>query len=333
MPDHYETPRDWRGLAMAAVWIAAAVVTLAGRTLARILTARRPAWQPLALAFAVGAGVMAVRGQHVSDGDTFGPSRVEAASEPCNSEATPHDCMDADARYTSADVMATAAAVVALNAPSGAAQDDPMVALVPDAAGPGGPVLPEVNAPDDGSPPSWLSRELSPYWGAIAAAAHERGIDSHWLGIVAMVENPQALVDTVTFDGGHGLAQIQRGTAAIIQAESGLPCVEGWMDPTTSYRCGAWYFRGAIDDGADLVRPGDDEPALLMGVAGYNSGHGSAIVQRLRGALEAGAADPCAWIGNEYTSRYCYSARDMWAQTLATRGVAPGAPDHLEVSR
>lgn len=308
--DHYEPTRR-----ETIVWVAAAVVTVTGRWLARQLTARRPVWAVLTAALIVGACAWAWR-----SGATVGPSRVEAASEPGKSGAEAQDSTVDAPRYSAADVMATAAAVVALNAPSGAAQDDGMRALVPEAAGPGGPVLPEADAPDDGSPPAWLSRELSPYWGVIAAAAHERGIDSHWLGILAMVENPQAVTDIVTFDGGHGLAQIQRGTAAVIQAESGLPCVNGWADPATSYRCGAFYFRQAIDDGADLVRPGDDEPALLMGVAGYNSGRDSAIVKRMRQALASGAADPCAWIGNEFTRRYCYSARDMWAQTRAARG-------------
>ena len=84
--------------------------------------------------------------------------------------------------------------------------------------------------------------------------------------------------------------------------------------------------------------PGDAEPALLMGVAGYNSGHGSAIVGALRRALASGAGDPCAAIGNQYTRRYCYTARDMWAGSMAERGTAPGEPGsgpalpHLEAN-
>lgn len=317
-PEHYEpTPRAAR--AIAAAWIAAGLCVLAAR---RIHTHRRRVATALAFAATAFAGWHA-RG--------VGPVTVGAVSVAASAGELTGDAGElaptADPLAALQDGYATPPADVRPVAPA-----EPGGAVLPTTDGMFGPL-------DSGAPPSWLSRELAPYWGSIAAAAHEVGIDSHWLGIVAMVENPQAQTAIVTFDGGHGLAQIQRETAMMIEAESGLPCVNGWADPATSYRCGAHYFRGAVRDGADLARPGDAEPALLMGVAGYNSGHGSAIVGTLRRALASGAGDPCAAIGNQYTRRYCYTARDMWAGSMAERGTAPGEPGsgpalpHLEAMR
>ena len=309
MPEHYEPPTDRRGLAMAAVWIAAAVVTLAGRTLARILTTRRPAWQPLAVAFVALAAVSLWRS---GDAVTVGAEHVQAASELSgDSEQLP-----ADARYTAADVMATAAAVVALNAPSGAAQDDPMVPLVPtlpEYAAPGGP--------DDGTPPTWLPDGLAPWWLDIVAAAHENGLDSHAWGAIVAIECPWGDPQCGSQAGAKGLAQIIDGTAATIQAQSGIPCQAQAFDGPTSLRCGAFHFAELLRQNADIWRADDQLPALLAAAVSYNAGPGAQPRQAVRAAARAGG-DLCAGVAFAETASYCQRYRDSWNATLEQRATS-----------
>lgn len=308
MPDHYEPPPGRRGLAMAAVWIGAACLTLAGRTLARQLAARRPTWAVLTAALIVGACAWAWRGQHVSNAYTFGPSRVEAASEPFgNAEQLP-----ADARYSAADVMATAAAVVALNAQPSAVHDDPMVPLVPmlEHAAPGGP--------DDGTPPTWLPDGLAPWWLDIVAAAHENGLDSHAWGAIVAIECPWGDPNCGSQAGAKGLAQIMDGTAVTIQAQSGLPCTSQPFDASTSLRCGAFHFAELVRQNADLWTPGDDLPALLAAAVSYNAGPGAQPRQAVRAAAQSGG-DLCAGVAFPETESYCRRYRDSWNATLAER--------------
>lgn len=299
-------PADATTRREAAVWIAAAVATIAARFVARQLTARRPVWAVLAVALAIAAGAWTWRaGQLVSNPYTFGATHVNAASEPGKSGPALQDIavnpllQDGYADPTAGE-------------DDRAVVDDPMRPLVPESAyeQPAGPGI---------APPGWMSPGIGAYWDAIVSAAVEQGIDPHVLALVAEQENPNGDAGIVTFDGGHGLMQIQAATASMIEAQSGLPCVDGWGDPLTSFRCGAFYLRQGLDDGADLARPGDPEPMILVGVAGYNSGHRSVIVGQLRAALVAGAADPCGWIGNQFTRQYCYRTRDRWAQSVAER--------------
>lgn len=334
-----EAPNDYRQSTRkeAIVWIAAACLTVTGRWLARQLAARRPTWAVLACASVVVAGLLAWRGQLVSNAYTFGLSRVEAASERSGDSGS----LPADARYTSADVMATAAAVVALNAPPASAQDDPMAPLVPDApmseyAAPGGP--------DDGTPPSWLPDGLAAWWPDIVAAAHEHGLDSHAWGAIVAQECPTGDAACQSYAGASGLSQLMPATAADIEAQTGIDT----STPTGNLRGGAWYFAQRVRDNADLWTAGNDAPTLLAAAAAYNGG--ALPSQDVRQAAKAGAADLCAGVRYAETRVYCYAYADRWAQTLAERGaaaapavgvatpypfvprVAPGAPDHLAAS-
>ena len=296
-----------------AAWVAWAIVSVpvawALRRGRAYLTTPRPTWHTLAhVAFALFCGVWAYRGLARPWAVTVGATRAEASSVPFARGPLPLGTEDVER----ARDMATAA-------------HDAATATARAAYGPGGMVMPvdPAGALDDGSPPSWLSAALSPYWGDIAGAAHERGMDSHWLALVIQQENPQAKTGFVSFDGGHGIGQIQRETAALIESQSGLPCTTQWADATVSIRCAAFYFRTALDNGASLATASNPEPMILMGVAGYNSGHSrgvdSAITRQLRRALESGADDPCAAIGNRYTAQYCRNTRERWSQTLRDR--------------
>lgn len=319
MPDHYEPPTDRRGLAMAAVWISAAVVTLAGRTLAgraRWLYRHNRAWWTgtgtrwKTVAF-VASWLIAgwwlggrVSPQLVSAPYTLGAEHVEAASERFGTA----EQLPADARYTRADVMATAAAVVALNAPSGAAQDDPMVPLVPmlEYAAPGGP--------DDGTPPAWLPDGLAPWWLDIVAAAHENGLDSHAFGAIVAQENPWGNPAAASPAGASGLAQLMGATARDIEAQTGIDT----STPDGNLRGGAWYYAQRVRDYADLWTPGNDEATLLAAAAAYNGG--ALPAEDVRTAAKAGAADVCAGVRYAETRVYCQAFRDRWRQTLAARG-------------
>lgn len=331
MSDHYEPPTDRRGLAMAAVWIAAAVVTLAGRTLARVLTTRRPAWQPLAVAFVVLGGVAAWRS---GDAVTVGPTLVRAASEPSGA-AGALDAVPTAQPFGNAEGLATPTADPRLQPgyvdPSAQAETAPQV-------------------PDLGPPP-YLTDGLQPHWPEIDAAAREHGLDPWAWAAVIVVECPLG-VDSVPVPScqynnasrAGGLAQITDETAVDIAFRSGYSCSEEKFDPVTSLRCGAYHFRDLLRAAGSYWRADDELPALQLAAIAYNAGAGSSAYSGARGAAGSGG-DVCGGIPlgfDPQTLRYCRDIARMWGQAVDQRvaapppgivpRVAPGAPSHLEVS-
>lgn len=304
MIDDTPIPADPTTRREAVVWIAAAVAMIAARFAVRQLTARRPVWAVLAIALAVAAGAWAWRADTV----TVGAEHVNAASADNQkaSGAAPH----ADPLLQDGYADPTA------GEDDRAANDDPMAPLVPDApasdyTAPGGP--------DDGTPPTWLPDGLAPWWGDIVAAAHENGLDSHaWAAIVA-IECPWGDPACGSQAGAKGLAQIIDGTAATIEAASGLPCTSQPYDGPTSLRCGAHYFAGLLRDNADLWTPGDELPALLAAAVSYNAGPGAQPRRAVRDAARVGG-DLCAGVAFSETQSYCVRYRDSWQETIAERG-------------
>lgn len=280
-------------------WVAVACLTLTGRYIARQLAARRPVWAVLAFAFAVGAGALAWRGQdgRVGNPYTFGPSRVEAASEAATPTANP---------------LLQRGYVTPMPGGATAIHDDPMVPLLPmmDAAAPGGP--------DDGTPPTWLPAGLAPWWLAIVAAAHEHGLDSHAWGAIVAIECPWGDANCGSQAGAKGLAQIMDGTAVTIQAQSGLPCSDRPFDGATSLRCGAFHFADLLRQNADLWRAGDELPALLAAAVSYNAGPGAQPRRAVRDAATTGG-DLCAGVAFAETASYCRRYREMWQASTAER--------------
>lgn len=302
MPEHYEPTRR-EHLVMAAYGLGNAIAGACGKIHARRVVVGR-VLAALACAF---AGWHA-RGQLVSGAYTLGADHVQAASEPFGT-AEPLS----DARYTAADVMATAAAVVALNAQPSAVHDDPLAPLVPtlpEYAAPGGP--------DDGTPPTWLPDGLAPWWLDIVAAAHENGLDSHAWGAIVAIECPWGDPQCGSQAGAKGLAQIIDGTAATIQAQSGIPCQAQAFDGPTSLRCGAFHFAELLRQNADIWRADDQLPALLAAAVSYNAGAAAPPRRAVRDAAKSGG-DLCAGIPYAETASYCRRYRDSWNATLAQR--------------
>lgn len=307
-------------------WVLAAVATIAGRTIVRAASAvgrAARAWLEVpeprgkTMAFFTVGLFIAFATRVPARTVTVGAEHVNAASEP-------------DARRID-PALQSGYADPAAGEDDRAANVDPMVPLVPDApmqdyAAPGGP--------DDGTPPTWLPDGLAPWWLDIVAAAHENGLDSHaWAAIVAQ-ENPWGNPAATSQAGAVGLAQLMPLTAADIAGQTGIDVTT----PTGNLRGGAWYFAERVRDNGDLWTAGNDAPTLLAAAAAYNGGGPPS--QDVRAAAMAGASDLCAGVRYAETRTYCYAYADRWAQTQAERAasapyvrpVAPGGPDHLEVT-
>lgn len=322
MPEHYEPPTRRE----TVVRIAAGLVTIVGRRIARAMlwlarcnwrwwTGTGTRWKTVAFVASwliAGWWLGSWASPFQRAAVTVGPSHVQAASEPFGA-AEP---LPADARYSAADVMATAAAVVALNAQPSAVHDDPLAPLVPtlpEYAAPGGP--------DDGTPPTWLPDGLAPWWLDIVAAAHENGLDSHAWGAIVAIECPWGDPQCGSQAGAKGLAQIIDGTAATIQAQSGIPCQAQAFDGPTSLRCGAFHFAELLRQNADIWRADDQLPALLAAAVSYNAGPGAQPRRAVRGAAQAGG-DLCAGVAFAETASYCQRYRDSWNATLEQRATS-----------
>lgn len=311
-------PADATTRREAAVWIAAAVATLAIRSVARFArwmwrtnaewwTGTGVRWRTVAfLVFFLVLGAWLGRAaRQAVDLLTVGAEHVNAASADNQkaSGAAPHADPALQSGY----------ADPAAGEDDRAAVDDPMVPLVPDApmqeyAAPGGP--------DDGTPPTWLPEGLAPWWLDIVAAAHENGLDSHaWAAIVAQ-ENPWGQPWRTSPAGARGLAQLMPLTAADIAGQTGIDVTT----PTGNLRGGAWYFAARVRDNGDLWTAGDDLPTLLAAAAAYNGGGPPS--QDVRAAAMAGASDLCAGVRYAETKRYCYAYADRWEQTQAERAGA-----------
>lgn len=298
-PIGYEpSPRAAR--AIAAVWIAAAVLALACR---RIHAHRRGIGAAFALAAASFAGWHA-RGVGPV---TVGATRVDSASLPAGALPLGDPRLQPDYVDPLDETPAP----------------PPMLQY----AAPGGP--------DDGTAPSWLPAGLAPWWLDIVAAAHEHGLDSHAWGAIVAQECPWGDPSCGSHAGAQGLAQVMPATAADIEAQTGLPCRAQATDGPTSLRCGAWYFAQRVRDNGDLWQtPADDEAVLLAAAAAYNGGGPPS--QDVRAAVQAGAGDVCASVRFAETRTYCYAFRERWRATLAERGAAPdggAALPHLEALR
>lgn len=309
--------------ALGRVATDAARMTARGVRLAhRWLATPRPTWQPLALATLAAAAALWLHGGRPTTQEYLqvGPTHVQAAG---NDPAIPYSSAPPELQPGYVDPRAPE-----LEAPP--------------------PALPE---PPLGShePPSFLTPGLHPHWPDILASALEHGVDPWVWGAVIVVECPLGVESrpfascqyTNGSDAG-GLAQVTGGTAEMIAAASGYPCVTQRLDPVTSLRCGAYHFRDLLRAAGSYWSPDNEEPAILLASIAYNAGPGSTAYTGAR-ALAAGGGDVCAGIPAGFdaqTHRYCREMRGMWVTTLSERGpaspyirpVAPGGPDHLEAN-
>lgn len=312
MPEHYDpelTPR-WRRLTGLAAWIAVAVGALVLDAARRYLSADAPRWRTLAHVVAV---AVVVGGAYRAAGAmvgrwTVGPSHaaaagVEAPAESGRLQLAP-PTIEGDDAATADGYGATPTADPRLQPTPGGGL--PML----EHAAPGGP--------DSGERPTWLPDGLAAWWPDIVAAAHEHGLDSHAWGAIVAIECPWGDPNCGSPAGARGLAQIMAGTAADIEAKSGLPCTTQPFDGPTSLRCGASHFAELVRMNADLWTPGDDMATLLAAAASYNSGAGAQPRQAVRRAAQSGG-DLCAGVAFAETLNYCVRYREMWQATVAER--------------
>lgn len=325
----------------AVVWVLAAVATIAGRTIVRAASAvgrAARAWLEVpeprgkTMAFFTVGLFIAFATRVPARTVTVGPEHVNAASEaPAAPRVDP--------------LLQDGYADPAAGEDDRAAVDDPMAPLVPgDAQGyaaPGGP-------PDLGPPP-FLTSGLAPHWPEIDRSAREHSLDPWAWAAVIVVECPLG-VDSypapscmyANASDAAGLAQVTSDTGAMIAAQSGYRCVADRFDPLTSLRCGAFHFADLLRATGAIWSPDNELPALQLAAIGYNAGPGSVAYSGARAAAASGG-DACAGIPagfDSQTHRYCRDMRDMWQQAVMARGaavpyiepVAPGGPDHLEVT-
>lgn len=282
----------------AALWAAAGATVLTGRALARALRVRVAVWEVAALAF------VAVLAGRALTGLTLGPSHADAAA-PAGIEAPAVATTDGADPATADGYGATPTADWRLQPTPGGGM--PML----EHAAPGGP--------DSGERPAWLPGGLDRWWPDIVAAAHEHGLDSHAWGAIVAIECPWGDPNCGSPAGARGLAQIMAGTAADIEAKSGLPCTTQPFDGPTSLRCGAFHLAELVRMNADLWTPGDDMATLLAAAVSYNAGAGAQPRQAVRQAAQSGG-DLCAGVAFAETANYCRQYRDLWQATVASRG-------------
>ena len=72
--------------------------------------------------------------------------------------------------------------------------------------------------------PTWLPAGVLSWEAEIHEASERAGLDPLMLAILVSIECPSGNPECGSYMGAHGLAQFMPGTAAAVEARSGLPC-------------------------------------------------------------------------------------------------------------
>lgn len=332
MPEPYEPTRR-----ETVVWIAAGLVTIVGRRIARAMlwlarcnwrwwTGTGTRWKTVAFVASWASAGWWLGGTALPSlvsRVTVGPSHVEAASEPA---ASPDVLAYADPRLQGGYIDPSA---VGNETP---ARDDPMQPLVPQA-----PAAEEATGPAGVPLPAWLPPTVARWEPNIRSAAGRYAVDPALVAIIVTVEsagNPVAGSGA----GALGLMQVVPRWHPTIQDGAGP------YDPDHNLDVGSAFL-------ADLLR--------TYAVAGDDANDWQATVERAAAAFNGGpggVTNPVAetrsyvrWIGGMWAERRDASSPtfDEWRAAggqvaldiaatvdgppMYVQPVAPGGPDHLEV--